>query len=55
VSFVERNIGLDPQAREELREMGLMSLPVICIGEKRLVGFNPVQIDEALAARGGKE
>ena len=51
MQFVERNIGLDPQAREELREMGLMSLPVIVIGERRLTGFNPGQIDEALAAR----
>lgn len=49
--FVERNIGLDPQAREELRALGLMSLPVIVIGDRRLVGFNPAQIDEALAAR----
>lgn len=49
--FVERNIGLDPQARAELMAMGLMSLPVICIGDKRLVGFNPAQIDEALTAR----
>jgi hypothetical protein len=28
--------------------MGLRSLPVIVIGDKRLSGFNPARIDEAL-------
>ena len=47
--FVERNIGKDPGAREELMALGLMSLPVLLIGDKRLTGFNPKQIDAALA------
>ncbi len=29
-------------------ELGLTSLPVILIGERRLSGFNPAKIDEAL-------
>jgi hypothetical protein len=49
VPFVERNVGKDPQARQELMELGLLSLPVILIGETRLTGFNPKKIDEALA------
>jgi hypothetical protein len=49
VQFVERNVGRDPGAREELMEIGLTSLPVIIIGETRLAGFNPMKIDEALA------
>jgi hypothetical protein len=49
VPFVEKNVGKDPQARQELMELGLLSLPVILIGEMRLTGFNPVKIDEALA------
>jgi hypothetical protein len=32
-------------------ELGLTSLPVLLIGERKLTGFNPVQIDAALAAR----
>ena len=47
--FVEKNVGKDPQARQELMEIGMMSLPVIIIGETRLAGFNPMKIDEALA------
>ena len=29
--------------------IGLMSLPVLLIGAKRLTGFNPKQIDAAIA------
>lgn len=46
---MERNVGKDPGAREELMEIGILSLPVIIIGEMRLAGFNPAKIDEALA------
>jgi glutaredoxin len=53
VSFVEKNVGKDPQARQELMEIGITSLPVIIIGETRLAGFNPAKIDEALAQAGG--
>jgi hypothetical protein len=30
-------------------ELGLLSLPVLLIGEQKLTGFNPGKIDEALA------
>jgi glutaredoxin len=55
VEFTERNVGRDPTARAELMELGLLSLPVILIGERRLTGFNPAQIDAALAEQGGRE
>ena len=46
--FTEKNVGKDPQARQELMELGVTSLPVLLIGEKKLTGFNPNQIDEAI-------
>ena len=46
---MEKNVGKDPEARKELMAIGIMSLPVIIIGETRLAGFNPAKIDEALA------
>ena len=46
---MEKNVGKDPQARQELMEIGITSLPVIIIGETKLAGFNPAKIDEALA------
>jgi glutaredoxin 3 len=48
IPFTERNVGKDPKAREELMALGLLSLPVIIIGDKRLTGFNPNAIDAAL-------
>jgi hypothetical protein len=50
VTFTEKNVGRDPQARQELMDIGLTSLPVLLIGEKKLTGFNPKQIDEAINA-----
>ena len=47
---MEKNVGRDPAARQELMELGLTSLPVLLIGDKRLTGFNPKMIDEAVAA-----
>jgi hypothetical protein len=35
---------------QELMSMGVRSLPLILIGDKRLSGFNPKAIDEALAS-----
>ena len=53
MTFTEKNVGRDPQARQELMEIGLTSLPVLLIGDRKLTGFNPNQIDEALGALGG--
>ncbi len=47
--FTERNIAKDPTARQDLMAIGLTSLPVILIGDKKLAGFNPTAIDAALA------
>jgi glutaredoxin len=52
VAFTERNLARDPSARQELIALGLMSLPVIVIGERKLSGFNPSEIDAALKALG---
>ena len=49
VPFTEKNIARDPGAVQELMSMGVRSLPVIVIGDKRLSGFNPKAIDAALA------
>jgi hypothetical protein len=53
VTFTEKNVGRDPQARQELMDIGLTSLPVLLIGEKKLTGFNPTQIDEDINALNG--
>jgi glutaredoxin len=50
VPYTEKNVSRDPQAMQELAGMGIRSLPVVVIGEKRIRGFNPKAIDEALAS-----
>ena len=50
VEYTEKNVAYDPQAVQELMSYGLRSWPVIVIGDKRLSGFNPKAIDEALAS-----
>jgi len=50
VEYTEKNVAYDPQAVQDLMSYGLRSLPVIVIGDKRLSGFNPKAIDEALAS-----
>lgn len=52
MQFTERNVGRDPEARQELIAIGMTSLPVLLIGDRKLAGFNPTQIDAALAALG---
>jgi glutaredoxin len=52
VPFTERNLARDPDARKDLLAMGLTSLPVIVIGDRKLSGFNPSDIDAALKATG---
>ena len=59
IEFTEKNVAYNPEAVQEFMSMGLRSLPVIVIGDKRGAriealaldrGFNPKAIDEALAS-----
>jgi hypothetical protein len=52
VTFTEKNVARDPNARQELMELGLLSLPVLLIGDQKLTGFNPRAIDDALRSLG---
>lgn len=49
VPFTEKNVAREPSAMHDLMRMGLRLLPVIVIGDKYLSGFNPQEIDAALA------
>ena len=47
--FTERNLSEDESALEELRELKVMSVPVTCIGDAVIIGFDQGKIDLALA------
>ena len=50
VPFTDKNMGRDPEARKELISLGVTTLPVLIIGDRKLSGFNPAQIDAPLTA-----
>ena len=55
VDYTEKNINTDKAARQELREMGMTSIPVTVIGDARIQGFEKEKLEEALAFVGSKQ
>ena len=55
VDYTEKNINTDKAARQELREMGMTSIPVTVIGDARIQGFEKEKLEEALALVGSKQ
>ena len=49
VPFVERNIGDDPAARDELINSGFRAVPVIRVGDESMIGFSEVKLRRMLA------
>jgi protein-disulfide isomerase len=39
-----------PDAISELQKLGVLATPALVVGDKVLVGFDPVSLDEAIAA-----
>ena len=50
--FLERNVSVDLQGREELLELGFDATPVTVIGESVVEGFDVEKIDAALLLAG---
>ena len=50
--FLERNVSVDLQGREELLELGFDATPVTVIGESVVEGFDVDKIDAALLLAG---
>ncbi len=48
VSFEEKNVGTDAQARNELAAKGYTGVPVIMVGETEILGFDQPKLKEAL-------
>ncbi len=46
VEFDVRDIEKDPTAFEELQALGLMSVPVVVVGDQYVVGWNPTRVGE---------
>lgn len=50
-SYTEKNINKDKEARQELRDMGMISIPVTLIGEHKIQGFDREKLEEALGLK----
>lgn len=48
VAFEEKNVQTDKEARNELMAMGYTGVPVICIDDEQIVGFDKNRLDELL-------
>lgn len=48
VSYTEKNIQTDKEARSELMKMGHMGVPVLVIAGEEVVGFDKAKIDQLL-------
>lgn len=49
VSFTEKNVQTDKDARQELMNMGHMGVPVVVIDGEEIVGFDKERIEDVLA------
>ena len=52
IEFTDYNISTDREALGRLVGMGFRTTPVTVIGEERVVGYSPANLDKALEASG---
>ena len=45
VAFEEKNVQTDKEARQELMAMGYTGVPVICVDDEQIVGFDKARLD----------
>ena len=48
VACEEKNVQTDKEARQELMAMGYTGVPVICVDDEQIVGFDKARLDELL-------
>ena len=48
VAFEEKNVQTDKEARQELMAMGYTGVPVICVDDEQIVGFDKARLDDLL-------
>lgn len=49
IAYVEKDIQADPTALQQLKQLGATGVPQILIGDRRVPGFAPKAMEEALA------
>lgn len=49
IEFMEKNIDMNEQYAQELRELEISTVPLTVIGNTRIMGLNPARIKKAMA------
>lgn len=49
ITYEDKNVTTDPNAKKELMEQGYMGVPVIIVDGEALVGFDKEKLDEIFA------
>ncbi len=49
--YAEKNVNKDKEARQEMRAMGMVSIPVTVIGEHTIQGFDKPALQTALGLK----
>lgn len=52
VPFLDFNVGKPGKMQKQFFEIGGQSVPLIAIGDKKFIGFNPNQLKKALQKEG---
>ena len=52
IPFMERNVSLDEEAKNDLLALGHRSTPVTTIKDQKVVGYSPPKLEAALEAVG---
>lgn len=48
LKYTEKNIAEDKEARMEMMKMGFTGVPVVIIGDEKILGYDKAKIDAAL-------
>ena len=48
IEYTEKNISEDPEAKKEMMKMGFTGVPVICVGDETVYGFDKDKIEKLL-------
>lgn len=52
IPFADLDVAADPKGKSDFAKLGSRSVPVILVGRRRLDGFNPAAMEDALKAAG---
>lgn len=53
IPYLYRDVGSDPQARAEWKQLGGIATPLVVVGNRSLLGFDPEEFEHTLRSERG--